>query len=70
MFYFFERASEYVRCELRPTAKGQAVDLLITESHQPERVERFADATAAAERWRELKLRFLQDGWSGPFGRD
>lgn len=70
MFYFFERESEYVRCELRPAQKGHAIDLLITESHQPERVERFPDFHAAASRWRELKTRFILDGWSGPFGRE
>ena len=70
MFYFFERQSEYVRCELRPARKGHAIDLLISESDQPERVESFADAQAAAQRWRELKSRLRRDGWSGPFGRE
>jgi len=69
MFYFFERDSEYVRCELRPSPKGQAVDLVITEANQTERVERFADVHAAAARWAEITSHFALDGWAGPFGR-
>jgi hypothetical protein len=70
MFYFFERQSTYVRCELRPSTGGQAVELILAEGDQPERVERYPNWEGADARWRQLKNQLQEDGWVGPLGRE
>jgi len=70
MFYFFERESEYVRCELRPAPAGPAIDVLIVEENQPDRIERYPDWASAHARWRQLQAQFKEDGWTGPLGRE
>jgi hypothetical protein len=70
MFYFFERESAYVRCELRSAAVGRATELRVTEDGQPERVEQYPTWDQADLRWRELQAQFQADGWTGPMGRE
>src|SRR5207248_1924885 len=58
MFYFFERNSEFIRCELRPVAASSEYEILILEPHQSERVECYPNWQAADTRWKELLDRF------------
>ena len=69
MFYFFEKEGDFVRFEMRPT-RGDACDIVITESSGHERVEHYPSCDAVQTRWDELKRRFHADGWLGPFGRE
>jgi hypothetical protein len=70
MFYFFQRGSEYVRCELRSLAGSNACELVIAGDGQPERTERFSSWESAETRWSELRRGFQHDGWQGPLGRE
>jgi hypothetical protein len=70
MFYFFQRQSQYVRCELRPVSGTEACELAVTNGDQPERVERYPSWEAAQARWHELKESFADEGWAGPLGRE
>lgn len=70
MFYFFQRGSEYVRCEVRSVSGSNACELVITEDGQPERTERFPSWESAETRWTELRDRLIHDGWQGPLGRE
>jgi hypothetical protein len=70
MFYFFERDTEYVRCELRTTTGARTVQIVIGEPGLPERVETYATWEDASERWEALKRNFQHDGWKGPLGRE
>ena len=71
MFYFFERESQYVRCEVR-LAPGalEACELVVSENGEPERIELYPDWKSAEARWQELRARLAADGWKGPLGRE
>lgn len=68
MFYFFQKANEYLRCELRPAGNG--FDLRIEEPSCAERIEHFPTYDEAMARWEDLRVQFNVDGWAGPFGRE
>jgi hypothetical protein len=70
MFYFFERGSAYVRCEVRHVAGSSASEIAITEQGSPERIETYPTWEAAQQRWAELTQRFSENGWKGPIGRE
>jgi hypothetical protein len=70
VIYFFERDTDYIRCELRPGVKSQICEIEIAEPGFPPRVETFQDWETANARWFELKRRFRLDGWRGPYGRE
>ena len=69
MFYFFQKANDYLRCELRPTQDGW-FELIVHEPGCPERIERFGTSRQAEERWDTLRVQYNVDGWAGPFGRE
>ena len=68
MFYFFEKAQRYVRCEV--VARDGGWHIVILEPDREERTEDFATSNAAHARWQELQAAFTNDGWFGPYGRD
>lgn len=67
VIYFFTKSQAYVQCELHP---GRPNRLTVLGPGDVEYTERFATADALQQRWDELRTRLVQDGWSGPFGRD
>jgi hypothetical protein len=69
VFYFFQRGSEFVRCELSGTADA-GFTIVVTEPDGDERVESFRSSEDAHERWVELPAMLVNDGWWGPHGRD
>jgi hypothetical protein len=70
MFYFFERGSAYVRCEVRHVSGSNACEIVITEQGAAERIETYLSWEAAQERWEELTHHFTAEGWKGPIGRE
>jgi hypothetical protein len=70
MFYFFNRGSDYLRCEIREAAQGNGYEVVVTEPGKPERVESFATSDEAHAYWMRLQQDLLRDGWWGPHGRD
>lgn len=70
MFYFFQKESAYIQCEVRQADDGAGFEIAITEPNQPERVERYPSSDTVHRRWLELQERFQRDGWWGPLGRD
>ena len=69
MFYFFQRGTDYVRCEITgDDASGYRIT--ITEPGQQERIETFATSDQAHARWLEIQERYKSEGWWGPHGRD
>ena len=69
MFYFFQKADQFLRCEMSSTDDGW-IDLHVHEPGCRERLERFSNYEDAEKRWDELRVRFNVDGWAGPFGRE
>ena len=69
MFYFFEKGSAYVRCEIQAALAG-AWEIVVTEPNGDVRTEQFATSKQAEQRWEELQRSFSGDGWVGPFGRE
>jgi hypothetical protein len=68
MFYFFEKAQRYVRCEV--VERDGNWSIVILEPDSEERTEDFPTSNAAHARWQELQAAFTNDGWFGPYGRD
>jgi hypothetical protein len=68
MFYFFQKGSMYLRCEILAGASGY--ELVITEPSGQERREPFATAPDAHRRWEELQQELADQDWLGPFGRE
>ncbi len=70
MFYFFQKESTFIRCEVRPADDGAGFEIAITEPNQPVRVEHYPSSDTVHRRWLELQESFQQNGWWGPLGRD
>jgi hypothetical protein len=68
MFYFFQRGSDFVRCEINE-ADGRFV-IVITEPSGATRTEYLSDSAAAHGRFLEIQAGFQSAGWWGPLGRD
>ena len=68
MFYFFRRADQFVRCELR--SADDSYELMIVGPDGRETVERFDTEEELTQRWTELQRAYLRDGWWGPHGRE
>ncbi len=66
MFWWFERAGEYLRCETIPTSGG--FELRLVDPDGTERVERFSDSSTLSSRQREVLDEIRQAGWNGPHG--
>jgi hypothetical protein len=67
MLYFFRRAEDVIKCEIRLDWDGDGYELVIEAPHDV-RVERFREPTALNERWAELERQLAGDGWSEPRG--
>jgi len=67
MFWWFERAGHYLRCEVRfpPTGGGE---LVVTPPDGAERIEVFSDSEALTTRQDALQRELVEDGWTGPHG--
>jgi len=71
VFYFFQRGSDYIRCEVRrATDSTTEYEIEIVEPGGKERVERHLSSDAVHKRWLQLQEDFQQAGWWGPTGRD
>jgi hypothetical protein len=68
LFHFYEKNREFVRCEI--TESAGRWHIVITEPNGHERTENFSSAEQAHHRWKELGVRFSDDGWFGPYGRE
>ena len=69
MFYFFQRGTDFVRCEIGgDDASGYRIT--ITEPGGDERTETLPTSEAAHARWLEIQERFRSEGWWGPHGRE
>jgi len=69
MFHFFQKNREFVRCAIHEQPTGRW-HIVITEPSGHERSEQFSSSDLAHRRWQELQLRFIEDGWFGPYGRE
>jgi hypothetical protein len=69
MFYFFQRGSEFLRCEISGTPDAGFM-IVVTEPGGDERIESFRSSEDAHERWLKLQQTLVSDGWWGPHGRD
>ena len=69
MFYFFQKGSNYLRCEILSSTTG-SFELVVTEPNGHERREPFTTAPDAQRRWEELQRELKSEDWLGPFGRE
>jgi hypothetical protein len=69
VFYFFEKAPNFIRCELRPLGVAE-YEIVILEPGQRERIESSPSFEAANARWFAIQEHFRADGWRGPLGRE
>ena len=67
MLYFFRRAEDVIKCEIRLDWDGDGYELVI-EAPDDVRVERFRESSELNERWAELERQLAGDGWSEPKG--
>ncbi len=70
MFYFFQKDSVFIQCEVRAANDGVGFEIAITEPDRPERIEHYPSSDTVHRRWLELQERFQREGWWGPLGRD
>ena len=68
MFYFFQKGSTYLRCEILAGTSG--FELVVTEPNGHERREPFPTAQDAQRRWEDLQQQLKDENWLGPFGRE
>jgi hypothetical protein len=68
MFYFFQRGSEYIRCEINQANSGFVI--IITNTDGTTRTEHLPDSDSVHGRFLELQTGLQADGWWGPHGRD
>jgi hypothetical protein len=68
VFYFFQKGSTYLRCEILAGQTG--FELVVTEPSGNERREPFATAQDAQRRWEHLQQELKDENWLGPFGRE
>jgi hypothetical protein len=69
MIWFYERRGSHLRCEVRQAVEGDRFELVITDEHDHERVETFADSKELTRRSRELESEWRGEGWDGPYMR-
>ena len=70
MIWFYERAGEHLRCEIRQLIEGDKFALVLTMPDGSERTEVFDDGAAVTRRSRELEPMLRTKGWNGPYARD
>ena len=69
VFYFFQRGSEFVRCEIGGDQKA-GYRVIITEPGGEERIEMFTTSAEAHARFLEIQEKLQTEGWWGPHGRE
>jgi hypothetical protein len=67
MFWWFERAGEFIRVEVLQLA-SDTFELRLIRPDGSETVETFANALELGKRQEELQREVKQQGWSGPHG--
>ena len=70
MFYFFNKGTDTITCEVRASQTGAVYDIVISEPHGSVRAESYPTSEVVAKRWLELLERFQNDGWWGPHIQD
>ena len=63
MIWLFERRGAHLRCETRKTPEG-TYELVVTDEHGTERVERFDSPAALARRQVDVEQQLADEGWS------
>ncbi len=66
MFYWFERAGAYIRCESRSV--GNQFELRIANPDGTECIEQFTASSDLYGRQVVLERDLTKDGWNGPHG--
>ena len=69
MFYFFQRGSELLQCEVREAVDGTGFEIVIHEGTR-ERLEHHPTTDQVHRRWIELQQEFVTAGWWGPVTQD
>ena len=67
MFWWFERAGEYLRVEVLELAPHQ-FELRVIRADGVQTVETYSNAQDVAKRQEELQRAVRQEGWTGPHG--
>ena len=67
MFWWFERAGRYLRCETRGRPEG-GYELHVINPDGAERVEQFDDSADLSRRQMAIEHDLRAEGWSGPHG--
>jgi hypothetical protein len=70
MFYFFQRDSDLLRCEVRRAADGDGYEISVIEGDGAERIEHLDTSEQVHQRWLELHKDFEEQGWKGPVTQD
>lgn len=70
MFYFFQRGTDLLRCEVRSAVDGDGYEICIIQRDGKERIEHLATSDQVHERWLELHSSFVREGWYGPVTQD
>jgi len=66
VFWWFEQAGRYVRCEIRFVSDGYA--FVVTGPDGVERIEEFNDSQQLSKRQAALERELAGKGWTGPHG--
>ena len=69
MVFFFERQSQFIRCESRPADVGPGYELMVLYPDGREEIEHFDDTVDLNRRQLELETTLVSAGWFGPHGR-
>lgn len=69
MVCFFSRADAIIRCEVRPSVKGDGYELVIDRPDAAVQIERFSGAEALNKRWMDVEEYLISQGWRGPAPR-
>jgi hypothetical protein len=67
--FFFERHSQFIRCESRATDDGAGYELMVLYPDGREEIEHFHDTVDLNRRQVELQASLTSAGWFGPHGR-
>jgi hypothetical protein len=70
MFYFFQKAQQFLQCEIRTTDTPETFAIVITEPNGTERSQYVIGSGEVSRAWQQVQADLVAAGWWGPYGRD
>ena len=70
MFYFYEKETALLQCEVRNTDVPDTFAIVLTEIDGRVRTHYVKGSNAAHRLWRAIETQLRATGWTGPIGHE